>query len=263
MSVRRLALAAVAALLPSSARAASPAEECIAAADAGQTHRDASQLLRARADFTACAASRCPGPVRGDCTKWLTEVESALPTVVFIARYDDGSDARDVKVSMDGAALVSRLDGSATAVDPGEHTFTFSVGAKEIRQTILVHSGEHNRTIIVRLPSEQSTTPTTPATPAKSSFPVAAAIVGGIGIAVLGTGIVFGALAKSDLNKLEADPCAATRQCSSSDVSAIKTRYIVADVLMGTGVVALGIGVVLWLTHGGGDGSVRTGAIAF
>ena len=37
-----------------------------------------------------------------------------------------GGDIFAVRVSMDGAALVSRLDGSALAVDPGQHTFAFA-----------------------------------------------------------------------------------------------------------------------------------------
>lgn len=258
---RTFALVLAALLAAPPAHALGTPERCIAAADAGQKQRDSGRLVSARAKFTECSAAACPALVRADCATWLSEVERALPSVVFIVRTESGEDARDVRVSMDGALIADRLDGTALAVDPGEHRFSFDVAGKVIEQVVLVHAGERNRPIHVRVPGTAGPTPVSPPTPFSESPPVgrelgagrtvplAPPLIGAGGVLVLGAGIVFGAIAKSDLDQLKNDPCAATRQCRQSDVDSIASRYIVADVLMGAGVVALGIATILWLTQ--------------
>jgi hypothetical protein len=67
-------------------------------------------------------------------------------------------------------------------------------------------------------------------------------------VLAFGAGLVLGVGAKADRDRLEDAPCAATRQCPSSQVESIRTRYLIADITMGVGIVAIGVATVLWLT---------------
>jgi hypothetical protein len=59
---------------------------------------------------------------------------------------------------------------------------------------------------------------------------------------------VLGLSAPSDPSSHESAPCASTRTCNPDDVDAIRTRYALADVCLGVGVVALAAATWLWLT---------------
>ena len=109
------------------ARAADPTkQECVAANDAAQDLRQSGKLRLAREKLAVCAATSCPGVVRDDCTQRLAEVDSAMPHVVFAAKDAAGDDLGDVKVTIDGAPLADKLDGSSLKVDPGPHVFVFT-----------------------------------------------------------------------------------------------------------------------------------------
>lgn len=264
-------LAAVLGLLATATRAhaGGVSDRCIAAAEAGQRDRDSKRLLRARTEFAKCEATECPALIRSDCVKWLADVESALPSLVFIVRYENGDDARSVRVAMDGTTIAERLDGSAISVDPGEHKFTFDVGERSFEQTLLVQSGERNRLVNVRVPSAaQGSSPAPPrrerlAEPPKAPFPTAAVVTAGVGLLAFGTGVAFGVSAKSDRDALEAEPCAAVRKCDPAQVDSVSRRYVIADIGMAAGVVAVGIATVLWLTRPTSSTTVVTSVGAF
>ncbi len=107
------------------ALAAPTKDQCVDAYTRAQDQRRDSKLLDARRSFLLCASESCPRLVRSDCVKSLDELASALPGIVFEAKDGAGQDLSAVTVTMDGALLVDHLDGSAIAVDPGEHTFVF------------------------------------------------------------------------------------------------------------------------------------------
>jgi serine/threonine-protein kinase len=79
----------------------------------------------------------------------------------------------NVRVSMDGAALVERLDGGSIAVNPGAHTFTFetAAGARGDKQ-VIVSEGEKNKRVIVQLSKGPGATPASPTPNAPSAAPV-------------------------------------------------------------------------------------------
>jgi hypothetical protein len=72
--------------------------------------------------------------------------------------------------------------------------------------------------------------------PASGSLPVAAYALGGVGVAALGVFTYFGLRARHDSDSLH-DKCAPG--CAHDDVTALKTKLVVADVALGVGVVSL------------------------
>ena len=101
--------------------------------ESAQALRQSGKLREARAQLLVCVAASCPAPVRTDCAERVNEIERAMPTLVFDVKDKDGIAIDAVAVASDGAPLVTRLDGSAVPIDPGEHVFRFS--AKGFRRS--------------------------------------------------------------------------------------------------------------------------------
>jgi hypothetical protein len=121
-------------------------DQCVDANTKAQSLRRSSKLVAARAQLAVCADPRCPGMVRDDCIQRLDELEKVQPTIVFDAKDGAGNDLSDVRVSMDGKPLVGRLDGTAVAVDPGPHAFTFEVtGQPIVTRGFVLKEGEKLR----------------------------------------------------------------------------------------------------------------------
>lgn len=89
-----------------------------------------------------------------------------------------------------------------------------------------------------------------------------AAVVGGVGVVAIGAGGYFFFDGKSDVSHLR-DSCAPG--CQESDVDRARTKIRVADVLLGTGIIALGVATFLALDSGGDERHARapTTAIVF
>jgi hypothetical protein len=133
--------AAFATCLLASSAFADDKQVCSDAYAKAQTFRDAHKLTEAREQLRICARAECPGFISKDCSGWLKDVEPRIPSVVFIAKNAAGSDLTDVKVSMDGAQLVTKLDGLAVDVDPGAHTFLFEAADGKTEQKVVITEG--------------------------------------------------------------------------------------------------------------------------
>src|SRR5512141_1076550 len=112
-----LAVVALASLFALPAGAAGPSKSevkkaCVAQADQGQQLRSDGKLALAKEQFAQCSRDECPGPLRQDCAQWMNEVVAALPSVVVGARDADGRDIVDVRVTVDGKEVATRLNGS-------------------------------------------------------------------------------------------------------------------------------------------------------
>jgi hypothetical protein len=205
--------------LPGVARAdgASPmtTDACISANSKAQELRRDGKLAAARTELNRCVSRQCPGMVRNDCVRRLDEVDRVQPTLVFSAKDGDGNDVVAVKVSIDGQPLTRQLDGSALAVDPGTHTFTFELpGQPPVSRQLVVHESEKERLESVELgsptahpPSKTAATTTALASTPPPSDPHAGQgqrlsgfVLGGVGIAGLATGGVLGLMAMSAWN---------------------------------------------------------------
>jgi hypothetical protein len=219
--MNRLAISIVAVILlrASSALAAEPTkDECIAANETAQDLRKAGKLLEARAKLALCVAASCPRLLREDCAQRLSDVDAAMPSVVFEVKDGAGNDVGAVTVTIDGEASAEKLNGRPMALDPGEHRLAFrAASGATAERTFVVGEGEKNRRerIVLSIAS-----PTVAAE--KVGAPVGeragfaldhiptiayvAAGVGAVGLAIgIGTGI--GAMGKHDA--LGSDGCAA------------------------------------------------------
>jgi hypothetical protein len=240
--------------LGSSARADDKAA-CVSAYEDAQTLRSKGQLRGAHEKLLVCAAQTCPKVVLDQCAGWLDEVEKAMPTVNFAVTDENGKDLADVAVSFDGAPLKSSLDGKAIAVDPGKHNFRFDApGRKPIELMVVVREGEKARVIdatwkgVAPLetpkagPHEGGAGGGAEPSGGRKLSP-AFWVLGGAGVVGLGLFATFGGLGLSQKSK-DAGAGGCAPRCSDSEVSSIKTKFVVADVSLAVGLASLaGAGV--------------------
>ena len=261
------------------ARAVDDADVCANAALAGQRARDAGTIVSARASFLECARPVCPKPIRVDCTKWVSEVEATLPSVVLGAKDASGADLRGVEVRIDNKVVDSQDGAKAVDVDPGTHLVWFGKsGYRSATMQVIARIGEHNRTILVTLaPGSDGGGAAVVVVPndgggsgagaasERSAFGtpvIALGVVGALGVVSFAT---FGILGLSERSRVK-DACGST--CSDAQVSGIKTRFIVADVSLAVGIVSLGVAAALYFTGNHDAGStpgagVNTAGIRF
>jgi len=215
---------------------------CVAAADAAQQQRSAGKLLQARASLQICARDVCPGLVRSDCTRWLSEVEGSVPTLVLRAQDRRGQDLIDVKVWLDGTPIADKIDGFPIDVDPGQHVLSCEhAGSKKLRQEIVIRTGDRNRTISLVLEDLEPILPVVIPPQERSGLAQirpAVWVFAGIAVAAAGTGTYFGVRALSDRNALERE-CAPN--CDPSRLDPIKTKINIADISFGVAILSAGV----------------------
>jgi hypothetical protein len=257
---RALAVTAVltlgAALCVGDARA-DDKNRCIAASEQGQQLRDSGKYKGARDAFTKCARDACPTIVRRDCTRWLADLTQLWPSVVFGAKDPSGNDRTDVTVSVDGASMVSTLDGKPVQIEPGEHVFRFETqGFPAVERDLLVRAGEKSRLVVAQFgnPPAAPTPAATPAgpTPAHADAPIPTGVwvFGGLALAAFGAEAFFGISGLNARSSLESSPCAKTATCNPDDVTSVRTKFTVADIALGVGVVSAALSAYLYFSRG-------------
>jgi hypothetical protein len=146
-------------------------DQCIDANGKAQDLRRSGKLTAAREQLRVCATSSCPAIVRDDCSKRLDELERAQPTIVFDTKDGAGNDVGGVRLTVDGTLLSAKLDGSALAVDPGEHAFKFEApGQPAVTKTFIVKEAEKARRERIVL---GAATPSAPSAPVEAPAPAA------------------------------------------------------------------------------------------
>jgi hypothetical protein len=138
---------AVFAALASPAYAQLSKESCIDAHSRGQDARDQGKISFARKLFLTCAQASCPAAVQSDCAKFADDMSNLQPTIVFVARDGDGNDLPETAVYVDGALVLTTLDGKPHDIDPGNHVVKFENGGKAQVVTVVIGSGEKGRTL--------------------------------------------------------------------------------------------------------------------
>ena len=209
-------------------RAADEKEACVRAVEHGQLSRLDGKLRAARAAFVTCARPVCPDAIREDCTRWVTEVDASLPSVVIDAVWADGRDVTGMTVLLDGQPLAGADGGRAVALDPGEHAFRFEVaGAAPVDARHVIREGEKNRILLVtfnaRIPSTLvPPAPSATSAPAglwrvpgaedgrkpaatRASLPIAPLVLGGVGLLGFGGFAYFGLSGTSQLDSMRFD----------------------------------------------------------
>jgi hypothetical protein len=180
-------------------------------------------------------------------------VENATPTIIVEATLN-GEDRSDVRVEMDGELLTEELVGKALPVDPGPHEFRFShADMAPIQKKFVMREGEKRRLISIafgkepeatkpKLPPEQPLAPV-PQVQLQRPVPVITYVLAGVSLAGLATFAVLGVTA-SDRERQLKESCSPT--CSDSEVESLKSRYTVANVVLGVGAAA---GVAALITY--------------
>lgn len=257
-------------------------ETCVNAAEAGQRLRNEHKLVASREQLLVCASTECPGIVSQDCTSWLGEVERSLASIVVTARDGRGQPVLDARVVVDGAALVVRTPTAPIEVDPGPHVVRCErAGFAPAEQRVSLDEGERGRTVVCEMPSSVTAAPAPSATssPAAASageapgsagipftegpasraetgapsrggggIPWQSWVLGGVGIAALGSFAFFGLSGLGDQRQAEA-PGGCAPNCNSSQVDPIRTKFTIADVSLGAGIVALAAAAIVAVVH--------------
>ena len=158
---------------PRSALADSPKEACLAAADQGQSLRDDGKYTLARDQFQTCSRETCPKLVHDQCTEWLRQLDEAMPTVVFAAKDDQGGDASEARVLVDGKAGASGIAGKPVSIDPGAHEIRFERDAPSqfVALHVVLRTGEKNREVTGTFPAREAVAAAPEAPPPPSAAP--------------------------------------------------------------------------------------------
>jgi hypothetical protein len=234
---------------------------CASAYEKSQEFRTQNKLQKAQELLVICAEPSCPTFVQTDCAQWLTEVQKDMPSIIIVAKDKDGAEVTAVKVLIDGEVVASELDGKAILIDPGKHKLRFEMeGAPSVDQPIVAKQGEKDRQIKVSFRPQAAEkeapnpyagaadTGTEPPPEEDRTGPgplrIPAYIAGGVGAAGLISFALFGIMASGAQSDLENSGC--KPNCSQSEVDSIKSKYMIANISLGVGIVGLGAGVTMF-----------------
>src|SRR6187402_649139 len=147
-----------------------PEQECMRAHEQAQVLRLDGNLMQSKSALKACSLEVCPAVIQRDCVRWLDEVSTQIPTVVFEAITESGA-AQRVTVKQGEQVLALELDGRPLAMNPGYYEFRFELpGEASKLVAVLLKQGEKNRLVSVdfREAPNASTTNTMATPPAPS-----------------------------------------------------------------------------------------------
>lgn len=249
---------------PAVATAAPSKRACVAAYEETQIAMRRSRLLHARDALQTCLDEACPSMLRSDCAGWLKEVEARTPSVV-IECTSGGSPVTGARLFVDGELRPGGIDGKAMELEPGTHSFRVETSAAApVTVEAVVREGEKLKVVRVEIPSAATKTAapsstretTAPGAPRKETHgPVPWTVYAAAGVgAAAAAGFGFFALSGSEM-KSDLEPC--KPDCSEERISEVRTRFIVADVLLGVTTLAIGTAAYLFLARP----SIRTTAM--
>jgi len=239
---------------------------CAEAYESSQETRASGHLQEARTGLAFCAQTECPSFVQKDCARWLEEVDRELPSIVISVAGLDPEAARQASLKIDGVAAPDALAGKPVSLNPGKHELTLeSPGEPAVVRQIMAMQGVQNRAVEIRVgaaalePSAEPTIsvdqPRATASPLRSYAYVAWG-AGAVGLGVFG---VFGTLGRADSKSLHEecpeitdDPAGVVPgTCLDSEAaereSSYKTKNLIADIGLITGIVAAAGGTALFV----------------
>jgi len=255
-----LVLLSLACLTAGPAHAAGPGmSECLSANESAIRLRSDRKLVGARDQSLVCAAQSCPAELRDACQGRVKELTAAIPSIVFEVKDAGGKDVTAVSVTMDGELLVDHLDGTAVAVNPGEHAFVFAVpGHAGVTKRVVIYQGEKNRRERVELGGGPAAPQPASTSSGMGTQKLVGLTLGGAGVVGVGVGAVFGATALSAWSSVTsacgaggASRCAPSNRSSvQSDQSSAQTDATVSTAALIAGGALVAAGAVLFLTGG-------------
>jgi hypothetical protein len=240
-------------------------DQCIAANGQAQSLRREGKFAQARAELATCVDPHCPKLVSADCASRLDELDRAQPTVLFDVKDAAGHDLASVRLDIDGQPATAPLDGTAIAVDPGQHTFRFQAeGQPPATEMLVIQEQEKGRREHVTLGTPAAVASSTPASATEPVPPppethsvrrTVALVVGGVGVAGVAAGAVFGILASSAKSDYEAHCGSSIHQpagaCDSTGISGhqdASTKATLSTAFFVGGGVLVAAGAVVFFT---------------
>jgi hypothetical protein len=224
------------------------AKQCVAQNNDGAQKRDEHHLLAAREAYRACVAeTECPEVVRAECDTALTEIKTAIPTLLVAVLDEQQHDLPGATLTLDGQPVA--LDGSTVEVDPGTHELIASNGSLSSHLQVKAIESDLNRRVEIVLqaphPVEVPRDQAPPPVKAAPRSAVPAYVLGGVAAASAASFGYFALSGHSEMGPL--DRC--KPYCAAADVQRVRTKYLIADISLGVSLVALA-GAGYWLLSG-------------
>ena len=235
--------------------AAADAKACISAYEAGVKAQQTGRPLEARGQFDGCLDPGCPEAIRQECASHRSKADADVPSIVVGATDGADRDIVNASVWLDGNKVADALSAKSIELAPGNHVIRIRRGDAEVEQKVLLRQGEKNRSFILKFPKVDAdaaksggTAPPTntdePPTDRNSNgygpWPY---VIGGVGVVGLGA---FGFFALDGQGK-ESDLDSCKPSCAPGDVDAMDTSYLLADISLGVGLVAISVAVYMLL----------------
>ncbi len=238
-------------------------------------HEKDGKLWQARLEFLDLA-ERAANVGKQDKVRVAQERVKAIEARLPALKLQLPPSSNVASITVDGTALAPGVWGSPVPVEDGVHALAFTAPGKVAQSTqIEVHGAGQQATVVVPvLPDEPGAAPapsvqppgpapaaadaTVSPAPGGSSTRTVGFVIGGVGVAALATGAVFGVLAlgqKSDADKAcggqgSVCPDAAHTSDAQSKLQSARTSGLVSTVGLGVGIVAAGLGAYFILTGG-------------
>lgn len=182
------------------------------------------------------------------------DLEAKLPHVII-----DASAEPSAVVTLDDQPIGSGAFGTPMPLDPGDHVVRATApGKKPYVESLTAPNGATEQT--VRIPALEAKEPEpppleapAPPNPSPSTQRTWAWVVGGAGVAMIGTGAFFGVSAFSDKKTVESQCNSDTSRCTptgSNAKTSLSTAETVSTIAALGGVAAIGVGAYLWLSGG-------------
>jgi len=223
--------------------------ECVASYQHAQVSRQDGDLLKAQQALVSCAGAGCPDVMQADCSRWLEEVQAALPSVVFRVLTSSGADIADARIELDGQPERA-LDGRSITLNPGKHQVTVRAPhfAPVTLQVQIVEGQKlHQQALTLQPISDRPSASGSRAQTAAAGSSTAErrfTVVQWVGVSSAVAGVLgltyFGLKARAGDSDLGA--CSPT--CSTGAVADVKRDYLAANLSLGLGLVGLAVGAV-------------------
>ena len=253
-------------LLSATRLAAADAQQCVSHNNDGVDLRAKHKLLASRQAYRECVADPgCPSVVLAECETALSELKTAIPTLLISVLDEQRHDVVAATLQVDGRSVA--LDGQPLELDPGPYELVATGQATSTSMQVVAVENEANRQIELVLKAPQPSLPEPGRGPGSqrelelaASSPdsrVPGYVLGGVGAVAAASFAYFAVTGHSGFDQLE--QC--KPNCSRSDVRDVRTKYLVADVSLGVSVLALAAAGYL-LLRGAPERPVASGSVS-
>lgn len=219
---------------------------CAEAFETAQLLKSVGKLDEAVAQAAICRASSCPKTTAVPCAAWQTEWSALLGEVTIEVRDENGAPTQAATLIVDAKPALTTVP-TSMRLPPGPHAFRFSRPGQPDQTTSVVLAERQRETVRVSFPkaADPAKPPIGTSEPARKErepgpgrIPTVSWVLGGVGVAGIGAFAGFALAGRANQSDLE-KTC--SPRCSPDQAAPAKTKYLVADVGLGVGIVALAV----------------------